>query len=65
MLAHELSHHLGMHTVALTIRHWLSLPVVLLARVGFCCENVATRRHRLVRRRLAVLTAVGRVAGAC
>ena len=22
VLAHELSHHLGMHTVALTIRHW-------------------------------------------
>jgi len=42
VLAHELSHHLGMHTVALTIRHWLSLPVVLLARVGFWLENVAT-----------------------
>ena len=41
MLAHELSHHLGMHTVALTIRHWLSLPVVLLARIGFWLENVA------------------------
>ena len=35
VLAHELSHHLGMHTVALTIRHWWSLPVVLLARIGF------------------------------
>lgn len=42
VLAHELSHHLGMHTVALTIRHWLSLPVVLLARIGFWLENVAT-----------------------
>ena len=42
VLAHELSHHLGMHTVALTIRHWLSLPVVVLARVGFWLENVAT-----------------------
>ena len=41
MLAHELSHHLGMHTVALTIRHWLSLPVVLLARIGFWLESVA------------------------
>ena len=27
VLAHELSHHLGSHTVALTIGHWLSLPV--------------------------------------
>lgn len=41
VLAHELGHHLGMHTVALTIRHWLSLPVVLLARIGFSLENVA------------------------
>jgi Zn-dependent protease with chaperone function len=42
VLAHELSHHLGMHTVGLTIGHWLSLPVVLLARVGFVLQNVAT-----------------------
>lgn len=41
VLAHELSHHLGMHTIALTIRHWFSLPVVLLARIGFWLENVA------------------------
>ena len=42
VLAHELSHHLGLHTVALTIGHWLSLPVVLLARIGFWLQNVAT-----------------------
>jgi Zn-dependent protease with chaperone function len=42
VLAHELSHHLGLHTVGLTIGHWLSLPVVLLARVGFWLQNVAT-----------------------
>ncbi len=42
VLAHELSHHLGLHTVALTIGHWLSLPVVLLARIGFSLQNVAT-----------------------
>lgn len=41
VLAHELSHHLGLHTVALTIGHWLSLPVVVLARVGFWLHNVA------------------------
>jgi Zn-dependent protease with chaperone function len=40
VLAHELSHHLGLHTVAITIVHWLSTPVVLLARVGFFLENV-------------------------
>ena len=42
VLAHELSHHLGMHTVGLTVGHWLSLPVVLLARIGFSLQNVAT-----------------------
>jgi len=42
VLAHELSHHLGLHTVALTVGHWLSLPVVGLARVGFFLQNVAT-----------------------
>ena len=28
---HELSHHLGLHTVAITIGHWMSVPVVVLA----------------------------------
>jgi Zn-dependent protease with chaperone function len=42
VLAHELSHHLGLHTVGLTLSHWLSLPVVLLARIGFWLQNVAT-----------------------
>ena len=40
VLSHELSHHLGMHTVALTIGHWLSTPNVLLARIGLFVENV-------------------------
>jgi Zn-dependent protease with chaperone function len=41
VLAHELSHHLGLHTVAITLGHWLSAPVVLLARIGVFLENVA------------------------
>ncbi|WP_040494154.1 M48 family metalloprotease [Ilumatobacter nonamiensis] len=41
VLAHELSHHLGLHTVAITIGHWLSMPVVLFARIGVYLENVA------------------------
>jgi Zn-dependent protease with chaperone function len=41
VLAHELSHHLGLHTVAITIGHWLSMPVVLLARIGVFLEHVA------------------------
>ena len=44
VLAHELAHHLGFHTVALTVRQWLSLPIFLLARVGFFLQNVATSR---------------------
>ena len=46
VLAHELSHHLGLHTVALTLGHWLSLPVLLLARVGFFLQNVARAARR-------------------
>ena len=41
VLAHEVSHHLGLHTIAITIVHWLSAPVVALARVGIFFENVA------------------------
>lgn len=41
VLAHELSHHLGMHTVALTIGQWLTVPIVLLARIGLFLQNVA------------------------
>ena len=41
VLAHELCHHLGLHTVALTVRHWLGLPVTVLARIGFFLEHVA------------------------
>ncbi len=41
VLAHELSHHLGSHTVALTIAQWLSLPILLLARIGFVLQRIA------------------------
>lgn len=61
VLAHELSHHLGMHTVALTIRHWLSLPVVLLARIGFFLQNVATAATNAFASRWQGPAAVGHV----
>jgi Zn-dependent protease with chaperone function len=64
VLAHELSHHLGMHTVALTIRHWLSLPVVVLARIGFWLESVATAATNAFASNSPVLTAVGRITAA-
>ena len=41
VLAHELSHHLGSHTIALTIAQWLSLPIIALARIGFYLQNIA------------------------
>lgn len=41
VLAHELCHHLGSHTVALTIGQWLTLPVYLLERVGAFMNNVS------------------------
>ena len=71
MLAHELGHHLGLHTVALTITHWLSLPIITLARIGFLLERLAcaasdvlaaaVRRagaHRTHRQRLLQLLAL-------
>lgn len=65
VLAHELSHHLGLHTAALTVGHWLSLPVVMLARVGFYLQNVARAATDAFASHSAALTALGRlVAGA-
>jgi Zn-dependent protease with chaperone function len=64
VLAHELSHHLGLHTAALTLGHWLSLPIVLLARVGFYLQNVAYAATDSFASHSAALTALGRVAAA-
>jgi Zn-dependent protease with chaperone function len=64
VLAHELSHHLGLHTAALTLGHWLSLPVVLLARIGFFLQNVARAATDSFVRHSAALTALGRVVAA-
>jgi Zn-dependent protease with chaperone function len=63
VLAHELSHHLGLHTVALTFGHWLSLPVVMLARFGFFLQNVARAATDSFAAHSAALTAVGRLIG--
>ncbi|HEY5662790.1 MAG TPA: M48 family metalloprotease [Ilumatobacter sp.] len=62
VLAHELSHHLGLHTTALTIGHWLSLPVLGLARIGFYLQNVARAATDSFATHSAALTALGRVA---
>jgi Zn-dependent protease with chaperone function len=60
VLAHELSHHLGLHTIALTIGQWLSLPVLLLARIGFFLQNVATAATDTFARSSTTLTTIGR-----
>jgi Zn-dependent protease with chaperone function len=61
VLAHELSHHLGLHTVAITIGHWLSAPVVLLARVGFFLENVGHAAAGSFGRQSPAVAAIGSV----
>ena len=61
VLAHELSHHLGLHTVGLTIGQWLSLPVVLLARVGFVLQNVATAATNAFASGSTALTMLGQL----
>ncbi len=43
VLAHELSHHMGGHTVALTISQWMSLPIIGLARLGIWIRNFTQR----------------------
>ena len=64
VLAHELSHHLGLHTVAITFGHWLSAPVVLLARIGFYLENVSEAAAGSFGKRSTLIAAVGRVGAA-
>lgn len=64
VLSHELSHHLGLHTVALTIGHWLSTPVVLLARIGLFLENVGHAAAGSFGKDSPVVSAVGNVVAA-
>jgi Zn-dependent protease with chaperone function len=64
VLAHELSHHLGLHVVALTVSQWLSVPVLVLARVGFFLQNVASAATTSFVPHSSALTALGRLAAA-
>ncbi len=64
VLAHELSHHLGLHTVAITFGHWLSAPVVLLARIGFYLENVSQAAAGSFGKRSELVAAIGRIGAA-
>lgn len=60
VLAHELSHHLGMHTLALTVSQWLTVPIVLLARVGYLLQNIAQAAGDALERRSPGAAVVGR-----
>lgn len=62
VLAHELSHHLGLHTVGLALSQWLSMPVLLLARIGFYLQNVAAAATDSFAAHSSSLTALGRIA---
>jgi Zn-dependent protease with chaperone function len=64
VLAHEIGHHLGLHTVALTITQWLSVPIWLLARFGFFLQNVAAAATTSWATHSAALTALGRFVAA-
>jgi len=61
VLAHELSHHLGFHTVALSLAQWLSVPVLVLARIGFFLQNVAVAATSSYASHSPGLTAIGRL----
>lgn len=61
VLAHELSHHLGLHTVALTLGHWLSIPIMAWAKIGFFLRNVAHAATDTFATRSTVLTTLGDV----
>ncbi len=41
VLAHELGHHLGLHTVGLLLSYWLSVPIVWCARIGYRAARIA------------------------
>ena len=43
VLAHELSHHLGGHTVALTVAQWMSMPILGLAQLGIRTRDIGLR----------------------
>lgn len=64
VLAHELSHHLGSHTVALTIAQWMSLPIIALARAGWFLQNVAQAATTTFTRRSSLPEATGQVIAA-
>jgi Zn-dependent protease with chaperone function len=64
VLAHELSHHLGFHTVALSLSQWFSVPVQVMARIGFFLQNVASAATSSFASHSTALTVIGRIVSA-
>lgn len=56
VVAHEFSHHLGAHTIGLSLAQWFSLPVLLFARLGEFMRRTARARLR----RLAATSGIAR-----
>ena len=59
VMAHELSHHLGLHTITLTIAQWMILPIALLSRTGMRLRAVAERATIAFAQRVPLLHALG------
>lgn len=59
VIAHELSHHLGLHTVALTITQWMILPISALSRLGMNLQALAERATNAFATRIPLLHALG------
>jgi Zn-dependent protease with chaperone function len=51
---------MGMHTVALTVGQWLTIPIILLARIGFFLQNIAHAATDTFARRENAVAFVGR-----
>lgn len=61
VLAHELCHHLGSHTVALTINQWLTLPIYTIARLGYFLNNVSVAATRAFAKNSTLANTAGNI----
>jgi Zn-dependent protease with chaperone function len=59
VLAHELSHHLGGHTIALTIAQWMSMPILGLAQLGIRVRDIGLRISKRLEVEYATFKLVG------
>ncbi|NBW91426.1 MAG: hypothetical protein EBR53_03055 [Actinobacteria bacterium] len=59
VLAHELSHHLGGHTVALTVAQWMSMPILGLARLGIRIRDIGMLIAKRLESRYATFKLIG------